>query len=462
MLFRSWAITIHKSQGLTFERAIVDAGAAFSHGQVYVALSRCKTFEGLVLGTPIPRRAVMTDRVVADYVAEATRHPPTQDRIDHARGAYQQRLLLECWDFDELGARLRRLLGLLRDHRQVIDANGADVIDALERQTHETVVAVAAKFRGQLRSLFREDRTPEDDERVQERLRKASAYFSERLQQGLRPWLAAFSFGTDNKALRKSLNQAVEDLRHELAVKTTGVDSCREGFATAAHLGALAKARIDTEPKGPPTGPGFEPRPGAAEDSGLPGALRRWRDQQAQEEERAGLVHHRVLTRAVLKQIAATLPQDPAALVAVKGLGKPSVARYGQAILGLVADWCRGQGIDPAALPRPGQPGKPAADTSEAGTRLISYRLYQEGLSIADIADRRALKPTTIEGHLAHYIRVGELSVTDFIDEEKIARISAVLAQTGPEELGLARQTLGEDYSYGEIKMVRAHLARVR
>ena len=458
----AWAITIHKSQGLTFERAIVEAGAAFSPGQVYVALSRCKTFEGLVLGTPIPRRAVMTDPVVADYVDEATRHPPTQERIDHARNAYQQRLLLECWDFDELGARLRRLLHLLRDNRRVVDANGAEAIDALERQTLDAVVAVAAKFRSQLRSLFREDLTPEDDARVQERLRKASAYFSEQLQQGLRPWLDAFSFGTDNKALRKQLGQAVEELRQELALKTAAVESCREGFATAAHLGALAKARIDAEPKGPPTGQGPAPQAGDAEAPGLLGALRRWRDQKAQEEEREGVIHHRVLTRAVLKQIAATLPQGPEALVAIKGIGKPTVARYGQEILGLVADWCRRQGLDTTAVPSPGQPVKLEADASESSTRLISYSLYQEGLSIEEIASRRSLKPTTIEGHLAHYIRRGKLAVTDFIDAEKIARISAVLEQTGPDTLGLAKQTLGDDYSYGEIKMVQAHLVRER
>ncbi|WP_295441670.1 helix-turn-helix domain-containing protein [uncultured Thiodictyon sp.] len=458
----AWAITIHKSQGLTFERAIVDAGAAFSPGQVYVALSRCKTFEGLVLGTPIPRRAVMTDPVVADYVAEATRYPPTQDRIDRARIAYQQRLLLECWDFDEFGARLRRLLGLLRDNRRVVDANGLDAIDALERQTLDAVVAVAAKFRGQLRSLFREDLTPEDDARVQERLRKASAYFAEKLQQGLRPWLDAFSFGTDNKALRKTLHQAVDELRKELAVKTAGVASCREGFATAAHLGALAKARIDAEPSGPPTDRGPAPRPDDAGDHGLLGALRRWRDQTAAEEEREGVTRYRILTRAILRQIADTLPQDPHALAAVKGIGKQTVERYGREILGTVSDWCRSQGIDPATVPHPGQPDKTEADASEASTRLISYQLYQEGLSIEEIASRRSLKPTTIEVHLAHYIRSGKLAITDFVNQEKLARIAAMLEQTGPDALTLAKQTLGDDYSYGEIKMVRAHLARGR
>ena len=160
------------------------------------------------------------------------------------------------------------------------------------------------------------------------------------------------------------------------------------------------------------------------------------------------------------RQIADTRPHDPAALAAVKGIGKATLARYGQEILGLVTDWCRHQGLDTATVPRPDQPGKTEADASEGSTRLISYRLYQEGLSIDEIASRRSLQPNTIEGHLAHYIRGGKLAVTNFIDEDKIARISAVLEQTGPDALGLAKQTLGDDCSYGEIKMVQAHLAR--
>jgi hypothetical protein len=458
----AWAITIHKSQGLTFERAIVDAGAAFSHGQVYVALSRCKTFEGLVLGAPIPRRAVMTDRVVSEYVAEATRCPPTPDRIDRARIAYQQRLLQECWDFDELGGQLRRLLGLLRDNRKVVDAQGADAVDALERQTRDAVVVVAAKFRHQLRSLYLDERTPEDDERVQERVRKASDYFSAQLQQGLGPWLAAFSFGTDNKALRAQIRESADELRKTLAIKTACIASCRERFCAADYLGALAKARIDAESGVPPTGQGRQPRPEDTEGTGLLRELRRWRDRKADEEEREGLAHYRVLTRAVLRQIAETLPDGPHSLVAVKGIGKPTVERYGSEILGIVADWCRDNGIDIAAIPRPGQRRKTEPDAQDDDTKSISYRLYREGLTIAEIAVRRSLKPVTIEGHLAHFIGIGELAVTDFIGEERIATIAAVLAETGPDALGEAKRTLGDDYSYGEIKMVQAHLARGR
>ena len=66
----AWAITIHKSQGLGFENVIVDAGASFTPGQVYVALSRCTSFDGLVLKTRIPRSAIMTDNQVIGFSAQ--------------------------------------------------------------------------------------------------------------------------------------------------------------------------------------------------------------------------------------------------------------------------------------------------------------------------------------------------------------------------------------------------------
>ncbi len=463
----AWAITIHKSQGLTFERAIIDAAAAFSHGQVYVALSRCKTFEGMVLSAPILRRAILTDQQVSHYVDEATLHPPTRAQLDHARIAYQQRLLQECWDFDELGARLRRLLATVRGNRNVIDLCGLDAIDALERQVIEQIVTVGRKFRHQLASLYRADQVPEDDEHLQERLRKASAYFSEKLDQGLRPWLDAFAFDTDNKALRKTLRQAVDDLRKALAIKTACIDSCRERFSTNAYLGAVAKARIDAESGAPRAEKRLDTHPDDADSPTLLKALRRWRARKAEAEERDGVTRHRILTRAVLRQIADSLPDRPEALARIKGIGKQTVERYGEEILGILSDYRRRNGIDAAAVGRPSRQRRAKPDTPETNTRLISYRLYKEGLSIQEIAGRRSLKPTTIEGHLAHYIASGELAITELIGDEKLARITAALAETAPDrpgagELGLAKQVLGDDCSYGELKMVQAHLARDR
>ena len=78
----AWAITIHKSQGLTFDNAIIDAQAAFAFGQVYVALSRCRTLDGMVLSRPLAASAVKTDPVIVRFSQEALRNPPSREQLE--------------------------------------------------------------------------------------------------------------------------------------------------------------------------------------------------------------------------------------------------------------------------------------------------------------------------------------------------------------------------------------------
>ena len=77
----AWSITIHKSQGLTFAHAIIDAASAFAHGQTYVALSRCTTLEGMVLSSPVPRDAIICDNTVTDYTERCAADSPTTESI---------------------------------------------------------------------------------------------------------------------------------------------------------------------------------------------------------------------------------------------------------------------------------------------------------------------------------------------------------------------------------------------
>src|SRR6478735_7907612 len=98
----AWAITIHKSQGLTFEKAIIDAGAAFAAGQVYVALSRCTSLQGLVLHSRINASSVFTDQRVSAYATNTASGEQPEPLLNNARHGYQAGLIRSLFDLTSL------------------------------------------------------------------------------------------------------------------------------------------------------------------------------------------------------------------------------------------------------------------------------------------------------------------------------------------------------------------------
>jgi len=97
----SWAVTIHKSQGKTFDRVIVDIGrGTFAHGQVYVALSRCTSFEGLVLKKPIKKGHILMDYRVVRFLTrfqyeQASENLPVEVKRKRIKEAIKENKWLE-------------------------------------------------------------------------------------------------------------------------------------------------------------------------------------------------------------------------------------------------------------------------------------------------------------------------------------------------------------------------------
>jgi len=111
----AWAITVHKSQGLTFEKAILDLGNAFAPGQVYVALSRLTSLKGLVLTSKINYTRLANDEKVLNYADNKINKQDLVEILENEQFVYIQNYLLECFDFKELNIQFQRHLETYSD-----------------------------------------------------------------------------------------------------------------------------------------------------------------------------------------------------------------------------------------------------------------------------------------------------------------------------------------------------------
>ncbi|MCB9170900.1 MAG: AAA family ATPase [Flavobacteriales bacterium] len=180
----AWAITVHKSQGLTFDRAIIDVGKAFAPGQVYVALSRLRSLDGLILRTPIDPHVVSTDRDVVAFSERRHAQPPLPEQLLEHQRLYLEDLLRSAFDLEEL---LRRAEYIGRDHADVATFEDESMRTALER-LRDKLRAEATNtrtFQAQLVRLLQED----DREALLDRLGKGASYYDGLLNDAMQDLL---------------------------------------------------------------------------------------------------------------------------------------------------------------------------------------------------------------------------------------------------------------------------------
>lgn len=332
----AWAITIHKSQGLTFERAIVDAGAAFTHGQVYVALSRCKTLEGLVLSSPLRTGALICDQAVRQFTEGIEQSQPGHEQLADAKKAYYLQLLKELFDYNGVLRRMQYMSRILNEHLWRLYPELTERYRVVREFCHNELKEVGERFQLQLERLVSGCSDPEQDGQVRERVTKGVAYFREHtgrvsvLVQETHPEV-------DNKEVRKSLDEALKRLQQEVEVKVATLDAAvAGGFTVMGHLQAKAKAMIE-KPKAKTRK--VSDKVEVPEDILHPDLyqiLRQWRKEEAAS---MNLPVYTVLHQKALLGIANTLPTDGRQLLTIPGIGKKVAERYGAKLLEIVNDY---------------------------------------------------------------------------------------------------------------------------
>ena len=343
----AWAITIHKSQGLTFEHAIIDASAAFSHGQVYVALSRCKTLEGLVLSSQITRNAMINDYRIQEFTSSVDSRQPREEQMQAAQQLYFTELICELFDFNNLQQRIQYaafvVYGNLQKLYPELSVQYSNTRDAFR----STVTDVGERFIQQLKRLIAGNTNYLKDETIQERVRKGVAYFLEQIDRLCSPLQDASDVEIDNKETRKTVKNALDKWNEDLRIKLSTLQGCQEGFTISSYLSAKAKASIE-QPSAPTARKRSEKssEPAKLEISTdikhpeLYANLKHWRYEVATEK---GLPTYTILQQKALIGVANTLPVSGRDLLKIPGIGKKIVENYGAKLLEIVDEYRKGQ-----------------------------------------------------------------------------------------------------------------------
>lgn len=450
----AWAITIHKSQGLTFEKAIIDANSAFAHGQVYVALSRCKTLEGMVLSTPVEAKSIKSDFTVSQFVHDIEQNPPKQELLENSKKEYERTLILELFDFNGINRRLNYLLKLLNNHKESFHKTASDPFIKMSTSLKSELVEISEKFKIQAQQLLSLHSTVEGNDSLQDRIKKASTYFSEKLESiAINPLLEA-TVETDNKAVRKQVADQLERLKEESSIKLKCLKSCINRFNVKDYLDTRAKATIEkVEHKVKPKSEHFLNRRTSSEPYAT---LKAWRDDKADE---LNVAQYLVLPQKTLLLLADQLPCNLAELKNIKGLGKAKIQQFGSEILEIIIEYRIDNGIE---IPQAEIELIPKKKSEKGDSKKESFELFRSGKSIEEIAVERNMAITTIEGHLAHYIGTGELEIDKLLSQDKVDLISDYFTNSKTIFLGAAKIALGDKASYSDLKFVLKHLEFIK
>ena len=432
----AWAITIHKSQGLTFEKAIIDAEASFAHGQTYVALSRCTSLEGIVLKTQISSSSIINDRTIDSFTKNVSENEPDENVLSFSEKKYQLNLIAELFDFNSFLYPTTRAIDLYYKNKTSLNGIMINHLEMIKDNGIIPLLRVANSFKIQLLQLSENADLVEDNEAINDRFLKAIDYFTKQTEEFIKKPLSGVSFSTDNKALQKDIEKQIYTLQDLVTIKLFCFLKMKNGFEVKDYLKVRADAVLQNVAKP------HKKKINSSRDPVLAISLRELRDEIHKKEK---IPHFQIFTQKTLYAICDAVPKTAQQLLKVEGMGKIRVQKYGGRILDTISNYIKKQGINDT---------EKVVKKDKIPTRQITFNLFKEGFSAKEIASKRGLTINSIESHLASFIPEGDIDVLEIIPLKRYNKIVKAVENVEFKSLTDLKEKVAKDYSYMELRMV--------
>lgn len=449
----AWAVTIHKSQGLTFDKLMINASNSFAHGQVYVALSRCRTLEGLVLLKPLQLSDIIYDPQVSSFSQVVEQSIPTNAVLVTDKRDYFFDSVEDMFNFHPIYNDITSLQRLLDMHSGSFVGNVQN-IKGLDSIVFADLMSVSDKFMKYVRYTYSRCEYIEYELVLIERIQKGCAYYLDKMTQRLEQPIKTFGFDCDDKSKKQKIQEALDQLIQDFDFRKKLLMAMKDNFTLKKYMAEKARLLVDAT-----SDTGTKKRRSdsfnttatrmLSKHPNLCTKLIEWRNATAK---RYGVEEKEIVSTQCLVDVSNKLPTDIKALVAVKGMGGKA-KKFGAEILKLIYAYMSANNM---VLGFGMADSLKQAEFESLSTQEKSFKLFSEGRSVQEIVSERKLKSETIMQHLAAYVSTGEIDPLKLVSKDAYDIIKIAMLENPGASNGVIMTKTSKPVSYGEIYVVRA------